>query len=79
MTLVQVPADPGTSQAWHCPPQAELQHTPSMHCPLAHWFAPAQALPFVSSGLQMPAAQKSPDTQSESVAQLPRHACGPQT
>jgi len=75
---VQVPIWPGTSQAWHCPPQAALQHTPSTHCPLAHWFAPAQVLPFVSSGLQMPAAQKSPDTQSASEAQLPKQACGPQ-
>jgi len=55
--LVHVPADPGTSQAWHCPPQAELQHTPSTHWPLEHWFAPAQATPGPFWGVQIPAAQ----------------------
>ncbi len=78
-TLVQVPTWPGTSQAWHCPPQAALQHTPSMHCPLAHWFAPAHEPPFASRGWQTPAAQNFPDTQSASEAQLPRHACAPHT
>jgi hypothetical protein len=28
-TAVQVPTLPATSQAWHCPPQALLQQTPS--------------------------------------------------
>jgi len=31
ITFVQVPAEPGTSQAWHCPLQAFAQHTPSTH------------------------------------------------
>jgi len=35
-TLAQVPTWPGTSQAWHCPPQATLQQTPSTHWPLVH-------------------------------------------
>jgi hypothetical protein len=30
-TLVHVPAKPGTSQAWHCPLHADVQHTPSTH------------------------------------------------
>jgi hypothetical protein len=56
-TFVQVPAEPGTSQAWHSPLQAVSQHTPSTHCPLAHWFAPPQATPGPLSGVQTPAAQ----------------------
>jgi hypothetical protein len=78
-TLVQVPTWPATSQAWHCPPQAALQQTPSTHWPLAHWVAPAHALPFARSGPQIPAEQKLPETQSKSEAQLPAQACGPHT
>jgi len=78
-TLVQVPTWPGTSHAWHCPPQAALQHTPSTHRPLAHWLGPPHAAPFASAAVQMPAEQKLPDAQSASVAQLPRHAEAPHT
>jgi hypothetical protein len=60
-------------------PQLELQHTPSTHWPLAHWFAPAHALPLVRSGMQTPPEQKSPKTQSVSLVQLPRQAVGPHT
>ena len=35
-TATQVPALPATLQAWHCPPQAELQQTPSAQAPLPH-------------------------------------------
>ena len=35
-TLAQLPTWPGTSHAWHCPPQAALQQTPSTHWPLPH-------------------------------------------
>ena len=35
-TFVHVPAEPGTSHAWHCALQALVQHTPSTHWPLAH-------------------------------------------
>src|SRR5207237_818852 len=49
-TLAQVPTWPGTSHAWHCPPQAALQQTPSTHCPLAPWFAPAHRPPFAAAG-----------------------------
>ena len=76
-TLLHVPTWPGTSQAWHCPPQAALQHTPSTHCPLAHWLAPAHAPPLARRGWQTPAAQKFPGPQSGLEVQLPRHACGP--
>ena len=57
ITFVHVPAEPGTSQAWHCPLQAVAQHTPSTHSPLAHWFTPPQATPGPACGVQMPAAQ----------------------
>jgi hypothetical protein len=57
LTLVQVPAEPETSQAWHCPLQAVAQHSPSMHVPLAHWVAAPQAPPFARSGAHTPAAQ----------------------
>jgi len=56
-TFAHVPAEPGTSQAWHCPLQAVAQHTPSTHSPLAHWFTPPQATPGPAFGVQMPAAQ----------------------
>jgi hypothetical protein len=57
ITFVQVPAEPGTSQAWHCPLQAVAQHTPSTHSPLAHWFGPPHATPAPLCGVQTPAAQ----------------------
>jgi hypothetical protein len=79
VTFVQVPTWPGTSHAWHCPPQLVLQHTPSTHCPLAHWFAPAHVLPLDRNGVQMPPEQKSPKTQSASPVQLPRQAFAPHT
>ena len=34
--VVQVPALPATSHAWHCPAHRLEQHTPSVHTPLAH-------------------------------------------
>jgi hypothetical protein len=78
-TGAQVPTEPGASQASHCPPHAASQHTPSTQKPLWHWFAWAQLAPCASLGAQTPAAQKSPGTQSESAAQLPRQAAWPQT
>ena len=56
-TFAHVPAEPGTSQAWHCSLHAELQQTPSMHWPLVHWLAPPQATPGPLFGVQTPAAQ----------------------
>jgi hypothetical protein len=56
-----------------------LQHTPSTHWPLAHWFELLHAVPFARVGWHTPAEQKSPETQSEFEVQLPRHAVAPQT
>ena len=36
VTGEQVPTLPGTVQAWHWPPQAASQQTPSVQMPLAH-------------------------------------------
>jgi hypothetical protein len=36
VTLEQVPTLPATSQAWHWPVHAALQHTPSTQWPFAH-------------------------------------------
>jgi hypothetical protein len=45
-TAMQVPTEPETSHAWHCPPQPLLQHTPSTQLPDAHSPAAAQVVPF---------------------------------
>jgi hypothetical protein len=78
VTATQVPAWPGTSQAWHWPLQAVSQQTPSTQLALAHWFGAPQPAPFASLVTQMPAAQNWPAVQSPSEAQLPRQAVGPQ-
>ncbi len=57
VTGEQVPTWPARLQAWHWPPQAELQHTPSTHCPFAHWLAAVQAVPSASFGTQAPPEQ----------------------
>jgi hypothetical protein len=57
LTAVQVPTLPETSHAWHWPPQAALQHTPSTQLPLVHWFVAKQTCPFVFFATQAPAAQ----------------------
>jgi hypothetical protein len=75
---VHVPIAPAASQAWHWPPQAASQQTPSTQKPVWHWFAPEQAAPGTSCGAQTPAKQASPATQSESATQLPRQAVDPQ-
>jgi len=45
VALVQVPTLPATSQAWHCPPQALLQQTPSTQFAAAHSLPAPQAVP----------------------------------
>ena len=45
VTVVHVPELPGMSQAWHWPPQAWLQQTPSAQLPLTHWLEAPQARP----------------------------------
>ncbi len=57
VTAEQLPTEPGTSHAWHWPPQAALQHTPSTQLPLAHWFVAEQTCPFPFLATQAPAAQ----------------------
>jgi hypothetical protein len=56
VTGLQVPGT--TSQAWHCPPHAELQHTPSTQLPEPHSLAVAQTTPVDFLALQLPLVQK---------------------
>src|SRR5262245_37236328 len=44
-TGLQVPTEPVTSQAWHWPPQATSQHTPSTQNPEPHSALDPQAMP----------------------------------
>src|ERR1700722_14708188 len=44
-TAVQVPPDPGTLHAAHCPVQAELQQAPSTQKPDAHVDADVHVVP----------------------------------
>jgi hypothetical protein len=46
------------AQVWQVPVQAVSQQTPSTQWPLVQSPAPAQAVPFVSCGMQAPAEQK---------------------
>jgi hypothetical protein len=57
VTATQVPTLPETSQAWHWPPQAVLQQTPSTQLPLPHWLAAVHAPPLASLGTHAPALQ----------------------
>jgi hypothetical protein len=52
-TWVHVPTLPATLQAWHVPPQAALQHTPSTQLPEVHWLAAVQAAPFAIFAVQV--------------------------
>ena len=79
LTATHCPTLPGTSQAWHWPPQALLQHTPSAQLPFTHWLFPPQATPSAFFGTHAPALHQSPATQSPSTVQLVLHAVGPQT
>jgi hypothetical protein len=69
---VQVPTKPTWSQAWQAPAQALSQQNP-----LAQWLEPhsasaPQATPR-AFGPQLPPRQCSPETQSVSAVQVPRH------
>ena len=75
---VHVPTLPATSHAWHCPPQATLQHTPSTHCPVPHWFAALQAPPWETLGTHAPPEHQEAALQLASLLQVPRHAVAPQ-
>jgi hypothetical protein len=78
VTGLQVPRWPGTSQAWHWPPHALLQHTPSTHSPDAHMSAAPQCSPSPRRDLQTPPEQKSPALQSASLLQPPWQLALPQ-
>jgi hypothetical protein len=56
-TATQVPTLPETSQAWHWPPQALLQQTPSTQFPLPHWLAALHTVPFDFFATHTPALQ----------------------
>jgi hypothetical protein len=77
-TGAHVPTEPGTSQAWHWPVQAALQHTPSTHRPDRHWFAASQPAPFTRFGSQSGALQKPFASQCASVEQVLRQAVAAQ-
>jgi hypothetical protein len=66
----QVPALPARLQASHEPSQAELQHTPSTHLPLAHWLSPPQVAPSVLRSWHAPLAQYWPLEHCESLVQV---------
>jgi hypothetical protein len=53
-TVTHVPALPPSLQAWHWPPQALLQQTPSAHTPLVHSVPAAQTVPLALAGWQVP-------------------------
>ena len=57
LTAVQVPTLPATSQAWHWPPQALLQQTPSTQLALVHWLFALQVAPLAFFVTQAPALQ----------------------
>ena len=77
-TGVQVPSLPAASQASHWPPQAWLQHTPSVQKPLPHWSEAVQVAPGAFFGVQTPAAHQLPAVQSPSTVQSPPQAVAPQ-
>jgi hypothetical protein len=54
VTVTHVPALPPSLQAWHWPPQALLQQTPSAQTPLEHSVPDAHVVPFVLAGWQAP-------------------------
>ena len=73
------PTLPVTLQASHCPAHGASQQTPSTQLPVAHWFAPPQAVPSESLGTHTPAEHQSPKMQSASFVQLPLQDVAPHT
>jgi len=78
VTGLHVPTLPATLQASHCPPQATLQHTPSTHWPVPHWFAALQAAPGPPFGTHAPPEHQEAALQSASPLQVSRQAVAPQ-
>jgi hypothetical protein len=54
LTATHWPTLPATLQAWHWPPQAWLQQTPSTQFPFPHWVEAVQATPSTFLGTQAP-------------------------
>lgn len=73
VTAVQVPADPPTSHASHCPPQLLLQQTPSTQLPLVQSGFVVQTLPF-SFGPHEPATHGLGAAHCSDPEQVIRHA-----
>jgi hypothetical protein len=56
-TCVQAPTLPGTSHAWHCPAQAELQQVPSTQFVLVHSLPAMHPSPFAFVARHAPPLQ----------------------
>jgi len=56
-TAVQAPTAPRRLHAWHAPPHAPSQHTPSAQNPEAHWAGITQACPLFRSARHWPPLQ----------------------
>jgi hypothetical protein len=72
-TGAHLPSKPGTSQAWHWPPHAASQHTPSTQLPEPHSLASEQLAPllFVQIPLLVGLPQELPAPQSVTPQQTP--------
>jgi hypothetical protein len=74
LTVTQVPTLPDSAQAWHCPPHATLQQTPSTQLVLVHSPPLWQAVPLPLSGAQAAlGAQYWPLAQGRLALQPPEH------
>jgi len=68
----QEPSEPATLHAWHVPPHAPSQHTPSAHVPLLQCDGvPSQAAPNANFNRHVPPPQNFPALHSESCAHPP--------
>ena len=70
----QTPIEPVTLHASQAPPHAELQHTPSMHCPVWHWLPAVHATPLARLAMQVVPLQNAVAAHWVSVVQLDPHA-----
>ena len=55
---VHMPARPGSTQLWHAPSHAMLQHTPPEHVPMLHSALVAHGDPRLPLGTQRPIWQR---------------------
>ena len=78
LTGVQVPKEPGTSQAAHWSSHTVPQQTPSIQkAPLLHWVSSAQTSPVPTWSTQTPAEQYCPAEQLPPLKQSPSHSVPP--